>query len=170
MKIFRNIMLMLLCAVPMMAMAQTEPVKWSHSVTEKGNGLYTVEFKAELEDGWHIYATDPKLAFNPTTFEFETSEGVATEGELRSVSKVHIEKDELLMMEIGQYDNEAIDLWGTLISRSCPQGVYHLDKNAGFGNNAGKQGTRPITQIGFLLSMRDGMYFLCWPCPLKTSD
>ncbi|MBR0340040.1 MAG: thioredoxin family protein [Alistipes sp.] len=108
MKIFRNIMLMLLCAVPMMAMAQTEPVKWSHSVTEKGNGLYTVEFKAELEDGWHIYATDPKLAFNPTTFEFETSEGVATEGELRSVSKVHIEKDELLMMEIGQYDNEAI--------------------------------------------------------------
>ena len=108
MKIFRNIMLMLLCAVPMMAMAQTEPVKWSHSVTEKGNGLYTVEFKAELEDGWHIYATDPKLAFNPTTFEFETSEGVATEGELRSVSKVHIEKDELLMMEIGQYDKEAI--------------------------------------------------------------
>ena len=108
MKIFRSIMLMLLCAVPMMAMAQTEPVKWSHSVTEKGNGLYTVEFKAELEDGWHIYATDPKLAFNPTTFEFETSEGVTTEGELRSVSKVHIEKDELLMMEIGQYDNEAI--------------------------------------------------------------
>ena len=108
MKIFRNIVLMLLCVVPMMAMAQTEPVKWSHSVTEKGNGLYTVEFKAELEDGWHIYATDPKLAFNPTTFEFETSEGVATEGELRSVSKLHIEKDELLMMEIGQYDKEAI--------------------------------------------------------------
>ena len=108
MKIFRNIVLMLLCVVPMMAMAQTEPVKWSHSVTEKGNGLYTVEFKAELEDGWHIYATDPKLAVNPTTFEFETSEGVATEGELRSVSKLHIEKDELLMMEIGQYDKEAI--------------------------------------------------------------
>lgn len=60
-----------------------------------------------------------------------------------------------------------LDLWGTLISRSCPRGVYHLDKNAGFGNNAGKQGTRLITQ-GFLLSMRDGIYFLCWPCPLKN--
>ena len=82
---FRRLFLMLLCVVPMMAMAQTEPVKWSHSVTEKGDGVYTVEFKAELEKDWHIYVADPAKAFNPTTFEFEPSEGVAAEGELRSL-------------------------------------------------------------------------------------
>ena len=51
MKILRNLFLMLMCVVPMTALAQTEnPVKWSHTVTEKGNGLYTVQFKAEMED------------------------------------------------------------------------------------------------------------------------
>ena len=100
---------MLLCVVPIAAMAQTdEAVKWSHSVTEKGDGLYTVELKAEIGEGWHIYVTDPALAFNPTTFEFTPSDGVAIEGELRSLSKAHIEKDDLLMMDIGQYEKEAL--------------------------------------------------------------
>ena len=100
---------MLLCVVPMVAMAQTESVvKWSHSVAEKGDGLYTVQFKAELNGGWHIYVTDPALAFNPTTFEFEVGDGVAAEGNLRSLSKAHIEKDDLLMMDIGQYEKVAL--------------------------------------------------------------
>ncbi len=99
-----------MCVVPMTAMAQEEaaPVKWSHTVTEKGDGIYTVQFKAEMEKDWHIYVTNPAQAFNPTTFEFEASNGVAAKGELRALSNAHVEKDELLMMEIGQYDNEAI--------------------------------------------------------------
>ena len=106
---FRRLFLMLLCVVPMVAMAQNEQVvKWKHSVADKGNGLYTVELKAEIGEGWHIYVTDPALAFNPTTFEFAPSEGVTAEGDLRPLSKAHIEKDELLMMEIGQYDKEAV--------------------------------------------------------------
>ena len=110
MKILRNLFLMLMCVVPMTAMAQEEaaPVKWSHTVTEKGDGIYTVQFKAEMEKDWHIYVTNPAQAFNPTTFEFEASNGVAANGELRALSNAHVEKDELLMMEIGQYDNEAI--------------------------------------------------------------
>ena len=106
---FRRLFLMLMCVVPMVAMAQeVNPVKWKHSVADNGNGLYTVQFKAEMADGWHIYVTDPALAFNPTTFEFTPSMGVTAEGDLHSLSKAHVEKDELLMMEIGQYDNEAI--------------------------------------------------------------
>ena len=100
---------MLVCLLPLTALAQTEnPVKWSHSVADKGDGLYTVELKAQIEEGWHIYVTDGKLAFNPTTFEFTTGEGVATEGDLRALSEAKVEKDELLMMEIGHYDNEAV--------------------------------------------------------------
>ena len=106
---FRRLFLMLWCVVPLVAMAQTEQVvKWKHSVADKGNGLYTVELKAEIGEGWHIYVTDPAKAFNPTTFEFAPSEGVTAEGDLRPLSKAHIEKDELLMMEIGQYDKEAV--------------------------------------------------------------
>ncbi|MBE6197563.1 MAG: thiol:disulfide interchange protein [Rikenellaceae bacterium] len=109
MKILRNLFMMLLCVVPMTVMAQNEnPVKWKHSVSEKGDGLYTVELKAEMEDGWHIYVTDPAKAFNPTTFEFTPSEGVVAEGELRLLSNAKVEMDELLNMEIGHYDNEAI--------------------------------------------------------------
>ncbi len=109
MKMLRNLFLMLLCVVPMTVMAQTEDVvKWKHSVTEKGDGLYTVELKAEIGDGWHIYVTDPALAFNPTTFEFAPSAGVVAEGSLRTLSKAHVEKDELLMMDIGQYEKTAL--------------------------------------------------------------
>ncbi len=109
MKIFRKLMLMLLCVVPMVAVAQTEnPVKWTHSVSEKGDGLYTVELRAVMDSGWHIYVTDPAKAFNPTTFEFAPSEGVVAEGELRLLSPAKVEMDDLLMMEIGHYENEAV--------------------------------------------------------------
>ena len=105
----RNLMLMLLCVLPLASFAQNEnPVKWSYSVADKGDGLYTVELRADMEKGWHIYVTDSNLAFNPTTFEFAPGEGVTAEGEMRLLSKSHIERDELLMMDIGQYDNEAL--------------------------------------------------------------
>ena len=109
MKILKNLLVALLCVVPMMAIAQeANPVKWKQTVTEKGDGLYTVELKAEMEDGWHIYVTNPAQAFNPTTFEFSPSEGVSLEGELRLLSQAKVELDDLLGMEIGHYDNEAI--------------------------------------------------------------
>ena len=109
MKILKNLLVALLCIVPMMAIAQeANPVKWKQTVTEKGDGLYTVELKAEMEDGWHIYVTNPAQAFNPTTFEFSPSEGVSLEGELRLLSQAKVELDDLLGMEIGHYDNEAI--------------------------------------------------------------
>ena len=109
MKILKNLLVALLCIVPMMAIAQeANPVQWKQTVTEKGDGLYTVELKAEMEDGWHIYVTNPAQAFNPTTFEFSPSEGVSLEGELRLLSQAKVELDDLLGMEIGHYDNEAI--------------------------------------------------------------
>ena len=98
---------MLLCLVPTMAMAQGE-VKWSHSVADKGNGSYTVQFKAQIENGWHIYVNDPAKAFNPTEITFEPGEGVTLEGNLRALSKAKYAVDELLGMEIGEFEKEAI--------------------------------------------------------------
>ncbi|MBR2025870.1 MAG: thioredoxin family protein [Alistipes sp.] len=108
----RNLFFALLCVMPMLAVAQGEnPVKWEQSVTDKGDGLYTVELKAEIGDGWHIYVTDPAFTLNPTTFEFSSSEGVAVEGELRSLSNAHLVKDEYGLTSSGQegyFEREAI--------------------------------------------------------------
>ena len=103
MKNLRNFFLMLLCVVPMVAMAQNEQVvKWKHSVADKGDELYTVELKAEIDEGWHIYVTDSAFSLNPTTFEFSPSDGVAIEGELRSLSNAHLVKDEYGLTTSGQ--------------------------------------------------------------------
>ncbi|MBQ5647617.1 MAG: thioredoxin family protein [Alistipes sp.] len=109
MKILKRLFLMLLCVLPMTALAQNESVvTWSNTVTEKGDGLYTVQFKAAINDGWHIYVNDPAKAFNPTEIKFEAGEGVAPQGELRSLSEAKYEKDESLGMEIGHYEKEAL--------------------------------------------------------------
>lgn len=83
-------------------------VKWSHSVTEKGDGLYTVTIKADIADGWHIYVTDPAKAFNPTELKFTPGEGVTAEGAMRLLSQAKVEYDDIMMMEIGHYEKEAI--------------------------------------------------------------
>ena len=109
MKILRNLFLTLLCLVPMTVLAQeASVVKWSNSVVENGKGSYTVQIKAQLESGWHIYVTDPAKAFNPTEIVFEPSEGVTLEGKMRELSKAKYAVDELLGMEIGEYEKEAI--------------------------------------------------------------
>ena len=109
MKILRNLFLTLLCLVPMSVLAQeASVVKWSNSVTENGKGCYTVQIKAQMEKGWHIYVTDPAKAFNPTEIVFEPSEGVTLEGKMRELSKAKYAVDELLGMEIGEYEKEAI--------------------------------------------------------------
>ena len=107
MRILRNLFLTLLCFVPMVVSAQGE-VKWSHSVADKGNGSYTVQFKAQIANGWHIYVNDPAKAFNPTEITFESGEGVTAEGDLRALSKAKYAVDELLGMEIGEFEKEAL--------------------------------------------------------------
>ena len=93
------------------ATAMAQEVKWSHTVAEKGDGLYTVTFKADIADGWHIYVTDPAFTLNPTTFVFSPSEGVKLEGELRSLSEAHLVKDEYGLTASGQegyFEKEAL--------------------------------------------------------------
>ena len=109
MKIFRRLFVMLLCVMPLTALAQNESVvEWSNSVADKGNGIYTIQLKANIDEGWHIYVTDPAKAFNFTDIQFELGEGIAKEGELRSLSQAKYEVDEFLNMEIGHHEKEAI--------------------------------------------------------------
>ena len=109
MKILRNFLLTLLCAVPMMALAQSEnPVKWSHSVSDNGEGRYTVQMKATMADGWHIYDLGPYEFITATSLKFEPSEGVTPVGDLRVLSKVVRHMDDIFGIEIGYFEKEAI--------------------------------------------------------------
>ena len=109
MKILRNFLFTLLCAVPMMALAQSEnPVKWSHSVSDNGEGRYTVQMKATMADGWHIYDLGPYEFITATSLKFEPSEGVTPVGDLRVLSKAVRHMDDIFGIEIGYFEKEAI--------------------------------------------------------------
>ena len=107
MKALRNLFIAVLCFVPMMAMAQGE-VKWKHSVTESGNGNYTVQLKAQMADGWHIYDLGPYEFITATSFKFEPSEGVKAVGDLQVLSKVVRHMDDVFGIEIGYFEKEAV--------------------------------------------------------------
>ena len=99
----------LLCFVPMTVLAQEEAsVKWSHSVTENGDGNYTLQIKAQMESGWHIYDLGPYEFITATSFKFEPSEGVTLNGEFRAVSQAVRHMDDIFGIEIGYYEKEAI--------------------------------------------------------------
>ena len=172
MKILRDLFLTLVCLLPMSVAAQTvNPVKWSHSVTEKGDGTYTVQLKAQIEDGWHIYVTDPAFTLNPTTFEFEAGDGTTKVGELRPLSKPHLVKDEYGLTTSGQegyYEKEAIfehdfkaegkggEIKVTIGYQACNEGTClspttdEISVSLGEGGTATKEST---TDWGALLSL-----------------
>ena len=108
MKILRNFLLMLLCIVPMATMAQENTVKWSHSVAESGDGGYTVQMKAQMADGWHIYDLGPYEFITATSLKFEPSEGVKAVGDMRVLSKAIRHMDDIFGIEIGYFEKEAL--------------------------------------------------------------
>ena len=108
MKILRNFLLMLLCVVPMATMAQENTVKWSHSVAESGDGGYTVQIKAQIADGWHIYDLGPYEFITATSLKFEPSEGVKAVGDMRVLSKAVRHMDDIFGIEIGYFEKEAL--------------------------------------------------------------
>ena len=42
---------MVVAAQPMMM----QPVAWSSSVEQLGDGQYRIDFKASIDEGWHLY-------------------------------------------------------------------------------------------------------------------
>ncbi len=107
MKVLRNLFIAVLCFVPMSVLAQGE-VKWSHSVSENGDGQYTVQMKATMADGWHIYDLGPYEFITATSLKFEPSEGVKAVGDMRVLSKAVRHMDDIFGIEIGYFEKEAV--------------------------------------------------------------
>ena len=92
-------------AQPMMM----QPVEWSTSVEKVGDGQYRIDFKASIDEGWHLYDLGPyeggPLA---TTFIFDPIEGYELVGEVVANRESVRQMDDVFEMEIGHYDGEVV--------------------------------------------------------------
>lgn len=86
-----------------------DPVSWSTSVEQVGDGEYRIDFKATIEQGWHLYDLGPyeggPLA---TTFTFDPIVGYELVGEVEPNRESVRQMDEIFEMEIGHYEGEVV--------------------------------------------------------------
>ncbi len=67
------------------AQAPEATAKWSVSSKAVSDNVFELTFKADIEDGWHIYTLDNK--YNPIVIEFAHAQGYSLEGGLVQVTK-----------------------------------------------------------------------------------
>ncbi len=107
MKIIRNILFALFVLLAATGMAQEE-VKWKSSVEPKGDGRYTLVISARIAEGWHLYDFGPyEGGPNPTLITFQAPEGVTLDGATRIAAPVNRVYDDIYMMEIGYFEDNA---------------------------------------------------------------
>ena len=94
------------------AMAQPQlfdPVAWSTSVEKIADGEYRIDFKASIEEGWHMYDLGPyeggPLA---TAFTFDPIEGYELVGAVTANKESVRQMDEVFEMEIGHYEGDVV--------------------------------------------------------------
>lgn len=61
-----------------------EPVKWTFSQQDLGNGEFELEFSATIEEHWHVYSMHlpEETMTQPTVFEFDTINGIKLLGKV----------------------------------------------------------------------------------------
>ena len=95
--------------MPSASVAQIyDPVQWSFSSEALGNNEYNVIFKAEIENGWHVYSQN--IADGgpvPTTFTFTESSEYQRVGEVMESQSIVLQ-DPVFDMELRYFEKEAI--------------------------------------------------------------
>ena len=79
-----------------------KPVKWDISCSgiDKNNTI-TISFKANIDDGWHIYGMDmPKDGPIPTSFNYTLKRGATPTGSTTADKKTKCGMDNLFGMEL----------------------------------------------------------------------
>ena len=85
-----------------------DPVSWSVAVSESGDGISRIVFKARIAEPWHMYDTGPYDGGpNATAFTFEPNADVTLLGEIEQLSKPVRVYDSLFAMEIGYFEKSA---------------------------------------------------------------
>ena len=86
-----------------------DPVAWNTSVEKIAEGEYRIDFKASIEEGWHMYDLGPyeggPLA---TAFTFDPIEGYELVGAVTANKESVRQMDEVFEMEIGHYEGDVV--------------------------------------------------------------
>jgi cytochrome c biogenesis protein CcdA/DsbC/DsbD-like thiol-disulfide interchange protein/thioredoxin-related protein len=87
-----------------------DPVKWTYDLKKTGKNQYDLIFRANIEDGWHLYTQDiftsddpEKIAPNPLFFSFEADKAYKTIGKTIPKAKAYKEYDPMFEMELKYY-------------------------------------------------------------------
>ena len=97
------------CTIAVSAQIQN-PVKWDINSQKTGENEYQINFKAKIDNGWHIFAQYlPKGNYSlPTSFTFEQLTDVERVDTVRELSKVTEENDEIAGAVVRYFCNEAV--------------------------------------------------------------
>ena len=83
------------------------PVKWTFTASKTGPGKYTVNMKAVLEKGWHLYSQQtPEGGPVPTTVSFTKNPLVTLSGKVKEIGKLETVFEKLFDVNVKQYSNE----------------------------------------------------------------
>ncbi|MEM6724144.1 MAG: protein-disulfide reductase DsbD domain-containing protein [Bacteroidota bacterium] len=92
----------------MVAQNFQSPVTWTFRSEKVSDTEYDLHFNAKVDAGWHLYSQDIKEGGPiPTTFEFETTDGVSLEGKVAEEGKLISEYSSIFAMDLNYYKKEA---------------------------------------------------------------
>lgn len=139
MKKFFKLFTFLVLLLPFAAKAQIlEPVKWTVETEKLENNEYNIVFKAEIEDGWHLYSQNtPFGGPMPLYFEFTDTLGIERLGgvaepkaiiEYSDVFEIdeHFFEKEAVFTQKVKLLNEGASVAGTITGQACKQNCVQL--------------------------------------------
>jgi thiol:disulfide interchange protein DsbD len=85
------------------------PIEWEFSQEKAGENEYTLIFRAEIENKWHLYSQHlPEGGPIPTTFYFKPSDNYQLLGTVEEISEAEVKYDPTFGMELRMFSNEAV--------------------------------------------------------------
>ncbi len=106
------ILIVLLTGMGSSVFAQiVDPVKWQSSVNILANNEAELQFTANIEQGWYMYAIDiPAGGPIPTSFDFEPDAAYELIGSIREATAPTVKMDPAFNMRVGLFKNTAVFL------------------------------------------------------------
>ena len=140
MKKFLRLLTFLFMLVPFVAKAQIlEPVQWTVETEKLNKNEYNIVFKAEIEDGWHLYSQNtPFGGPMPLYFEFIDTLGIERKGgveepkaivhysEIFEIDEHFFEKEAVFTQRVKLLD-DAATVTGVITGQTCKESCIQLE-------------------------------------------
>lgn len=103
-----------------------KPVTWSSSVEMNDERNGRLIFKANIDEGWHLYGIDlPEGGPNPTTFTFDKVEGMTLNGDITPSRKPHEQVDMVFHLKLNWWEDK-VDFYQDFTLNE-PNGAYLVE-------------------------------------------